>query len=760
MITRELEVTLNAAVREAEGRRHDLVCLEHILLAMLQDRRAVAILRACGVDLGALEEQLKQHLAKLDGVPAGQKLEMEQTQAVTRVMRRAAIHVQSAGKKEIDAGDVIAAMLREQESHAVYLLQRMGVSRLDVLDYISHGVTKGGSDDELDGQADQDRDDGASRRSSRDALAGYCLPLNDRARAGKIDPLVGRVDELKRTIHILCRRRKNNPILVGEAGVGKTAIAEGLALAIVEGRVPKPLAEAEIFALDMGALIAGTKFRGEFEQRLKSVIRAVTERPFGILFIDEIHTIVGAGAVSGGTLDASNILKPSLASGELRCIGATTFKEFQGSFDRDKALVRRFQRVEVPEPSVDETVRILRGLKGAYERHHGVHYMAKALQVAAELADRHINDRFLPDKAIDVLDEAGAAARMLPPVPKPRAIGAREIEAAVARAAKVPTQTVLADDRKRLGGLADALKLVLYGQDHAIDAVVAAIKLARAGLGSPTRPVGCFLFAGPTGVGKTELACQVAKALGIELLRFDMSECNEKHTVSRLIGAPPGYVGYDQGGLLTDGVIKTPHSVVLLDEVEKAHPDIFNILLQVMDHATLTDNNGRRADFRQVVLIMTTNAGARGELAGTMGFGGGQAAEATSRVLLERSFPPEFRNRCDAQVIFRPLSEETMERLVDKQIGELEAKLEKLRVQLELTDQARRWLARHGHSRLFGARPMARLIVEQITRRLPDEIFSGRLREGGTVVVDADGDEGLRVDIVAAASRPEQACAR
>ena len=629
MITRELEVTLNQAVREAEKRRHDLVCLEHILLAMLQDRRASAILRACGVNFKELGDQLRTHLGKLDGVPSGQKIEMEQTAAVTRVMRRAAIHVQSAGKKEIDAGDVMAAMLREQESHAVYLLHRQGVSRLDVLDYISHGIAKNSAGEEDGETRGGDEFDGATAergaRAHREALANYTVALNDKARAGKIDPLIGRAEELKRTIHVLCRRRKNNPILVGEAGVGKTAIAEGLALAVVQGRVPKVLADAEIFSLDMGSLIAGTKFRGEFEQRLKAVVAAVGERPHGVLFIDEIHTIVGAGAVSGGTLDASNILKPMLAAGEVRCLGATTYSEFRSHFAGDRALARRFQKIDVPEPSVPETVQILRGLKGPYEDHHHVTYVGRALQVAAELAAKHLTDRFLPDKAIDVMDEAGAAARLLPATDRRRTIGVREMEAVVARAAKVPTRTVAADDKKRLGGLEGELKLTIYGQDEAVAAVVSAIKVSRAGLGSDTRPVGSFLFAGPTGVGKTELARQLAKALGIELLRFDMSEYSEKHTISRLIGAPPGYVGFDQGGLLTDAVVKTPHAVVLLDEIEKAHPDIYNILLQVMDYATLTDSNGRKADFRQVIVIMTTNAGAR-EMSG-QGIGFGSAGQ-------------------------------------------------------------------------------------------------------------------------------------
>jgi ATP-dependent Clp protease ATP-binding subunit ClpA len=741
MITRELEMTFNLAVREAERRRHDLVCLEHILFAMLQDRRAQEILRHCGLDIEALKASLTSYLDTLQSVPEGVKLELEQTVAVTRVLRRAAIHVQSAGKKEIDAGDMLAAMYREQDSHAIYLLQKQGVSRLDVLDYISHGVSKATPDEEAPPEAEAEGQEGAKRKRA-DALANYTVNLNDKARAGKIDPLIGRADELKRALHVLCRRRKNNPIFVGEPGVGKTAIAEGLALAIVHEDVPALLVGAEIFALDLGALIAGTKFRGEFEQRLKAVIAAITERPQAILFIDEIHTIVGAGAVSGGTLDASNILKPALAAGELRCMGSTTYKEYQGAFERDRALARRFQKIDIKEPSEEDTVAILRGLKRAYEAHHQVVYSAPSLRLAAELAHKYLTDRHLPDSALDVLDEAGSANRLLPASKRQKTIRTKDIEQVVAQMARVPARSVSLTDKERLSSLERELKLTIYGQDRAVADVVAAIKLARAGLKNPQRPMGAFLFAGPTGVGKTELARQVAKSMGVELLRFDMSEYMEKHTVSRLIGAPPGYVGFDQGGLLTEAVIKNPHAVLVLDEIEKAHPDLFNLLLQVMDHATLTDNNGRKADFRNVLVIMTTNAGAREMEAGHIGFGATAQAN-DNKASLERTFAPEFRNRLDGLVTFTHLPPSVIEQIVDKLITELEAQLSAKRVTLELTAGARSYLATHGYDRKFGARPMGRLIDDKIRRRLADEILFGALQHGGVVRVDVGGSEGL-----------------
>lgn len=751
MITRELEMTFNTAVREAERRRHDLVCLEHILYAMLQDKRAQEVLRGCGADLEGLKKQLENYLDSMQTVPEGAKLELEQTVAVTRVLRRAHIHVQSAGKKELDAGDVLAAMYREQDSHAIFLLQEQGISRLDVLDYISHGVSKVGSDAATVGDSEEaEGEGGESKKGKGDPLVAFTVDLVAKATEGKIDPLIGRSEELQRTIHVLCRRRKNNPVYVGEPGVGKTAIAEGLALAIHDKKVPELLHDAEVFALDMGSLIAGTKFRGEFEQRLKAVIGAIKDRPNAILFIDEIHTIVGAGAVSGGTLDASNILKPALASGELRCIGSTTYKEYQGVFERDRALARRFQKIEVKEPTVPETIQILRGLQKSYESHHSVVYTKKAVRVAAELAAKYINDRHLPDKAIDVLDEAGAAARLLPEGKRHKAIRARDIEAIVSKMARIPARTVSANDRDRLGSLANELKLVIYGQDKAIDSVVAAIKLSRAGLGSPQRPVGSFLFAGPTGVGKTELARQLAKTMGVELLRFDMSEYMEKHTVSRLIGAPPGYVGYDQGGLLTDAVVKNPYAVLVLDEIEKAHPDLFNILLQVMDHATLTDNNGRKADFRNVVVIFTTNAGAHEMEMGSIGFGS-TPQSGDGKASIERTFSPEFRNRLDAWITFDHLSSGTIEHVVDKLVDELEAQLLDKRVTLELSPAARRWLAERGYDRKNGARPMGRLIDREIRRKLADEILFGKLRDGGAVTVGVDGSaQELTFDIVPA----------
>ena len=744
MITRELEATFNLAVREAERRRHDLVCLEHILYAMLRDARASEILRHCGAQPEEIKESLEKQLAQMQQVPEGIKLELEQTVAVTRVLRRAAIHVQSAGKKEIDAGDVLAAMYREQDSFAVYVLQQQGISRLDVLDYISHGVSKlaeeGGGDEPVElGQE--------PRAKKKDALGLYCMDLLRRAQEGRIDPLIGREAELSRTIQVLCRRRKNNPVFVGEPGVGKTAIAEGLALAVHQGRVPSLLQDAKLYALDMGALIAGTKFRGEFEQRLKAVLAALQAQPQAILFIDEIHTIVGAGAVSGGTLDASNLLKPALANGELRCIGSTTDREYQSSIEKDPALARRFQKVHVAEPTPQEAERILFGLKDAYERFHEVVYTAEAIKHAVQLSHRFINGRFLPDKAIDVLDEAGAAARLAAAKSgkKQQSIDVIDIEAIVATMARIPPRTVSSNDRTRLRKLDQDLRLVIYGQDRAIDAVAAAVRLSRTGLAGPNRPVGSFLFAGPTGVGKTELARQLAQCLGVRLVRFDMSEYMEKHTVSRLIGAPPGYVGFDQGGLLTDAITKDPHAVLVLDEIEKAHPDVFNLLLQVMDHATLTDNNGRKADFRNVLLIMTSNAGARDMEMSPIGFGA-SSSPGDAAPSLKRLFAPEFRNRLDEIVMFQHLSSDVMGNVVDKMVAELEAQLEEKRVGIELRPAARDWLVKHGYSRENGARPMARLIKDRIRQPLADELLDGDLQEGGTAIVDVGGD-GLTVRV-------------
>jgi ATP-dependent Clp protease ATP-binding subunit ClpA len=739
MISRELEMTFNVALSEAEKRRHEYLCLEHFLWAMLKDPFAANILRACGADLSALQKQLDEHLSALENVPKETQLQVEETLAVTRVLRRAAVHVQSSGKKEMDAGDVLAAMFHEENSFAVYVLKQQGVTRLGILEYISHGMPS--VDDEPASISIED-DKSASKG---DALASFAVDLVAKAKAGKIDPLIGRQDELQRTVHVLCRRRKNNPVYVGDPGVGKTAIAEGLALAVAQGNVPEPLKNAEIFSLDMGALIAGTKFRGEFEQRLKSVMKALVGKPNSILFIDEIHTIVGAGAVSGGALDASNILKPALASGELRCIGSTTYKEFKNVFEHDRALARRFQKIDVKEPSMDETVKILQGLKKTYEEHHGVTYSDSALRLAAELSSKHINDRFLPDKAIDVIDEAGAAARLLVGGKTPRTIRTKDIEQIVAKMARIPARTVSMSDKEKLVSLDRELKLVIYGQDKPIDGLVSAIKLSRSGLGSPQRPVGSFLFAGPTGVGKTELARQLAKSMGVELVRFDMSEYMEKHTVSRLLGAPPGYVGFDQGGLLTDAIVKNPYAVLLLDEIEKAHPDVFNILLQVMDHATLTDNNGRKADFRNIVLILTTNAGAYEMEKGMVGFGASDQP-GDSKGAVERMFPPEFRNRLDGIFYFHQLSPEVVEQVVDKFIGELEAQLQSKRITLNLFPEARRWIAEHGYDKKHGARPMGRLIDNEIRRKLADEILFGALAAGGEADVEVvDGKLVIKV---------------
>ena len=755
MIAKELEATFNLAVDDARRRRHDLVCLEHVLLALLKNQYAIEVLTACGGDLKALARDLETFLATLDTVPDDKEFEMEQTMGVTRVLRRAAVHVQSSGKKEIDAGDVLAAMYREPESHAVFLLEKQGVTRLDILDFISHGVSKAGESGLADVRrvSDEDDDEAAGGRSAKkDVLETFCINLLKKAAEGKIDPLIGRAAELERTIHVLCRRRKNNPVFVGEPGVGKTAIAEGLALAIQAGTVPDLLKDAEVFALDMGSLIAGTKFRGEFEQRLKAVIKAIVEKKHAILFIDEIHTIVGAGAVSGGTLDASNILKPALANGELRCIGSTTHKEYQASFERDRALARRFQKIDVSEPSIADAIAILKGLKPQYEKHHGVTYTMPAIEQAVELSAKYINDRHLPDKAIDVIDEAGAAVRLLPEDKRPEKIRPEDIETIVAKIARIPAKTVSTSDKEKLATLDRDLKLVIYGQDQAVGSLVSAIKLSRSGLGSPQRPVGSFLFSGPTGVGKTELARQLAKIMGVELVRFDMSEYMEKHTVSRLIGAPPGYVGFDQGGLLTDAIIKHPHAVLILDEIEKAHPDLFNILLQVMDHATLTDNNGRKADFRNVVIIMTTNAGASEMSKPGIGFDAGMQVK-DAKAAIERTFAPEFRNRLDASISFMHLNEEVIKQVVEKFAAELETQLRDKKVTLALTDEARTWLARHGYDKANGARPMGRLIDKEIRRRLADEILFGKLQHGGDVQVDVKNDE-VVLDIVEGKPQP------
>ncbi|PON19898.1 ATP-dependent Clp protease ATP-binding subunit ClpA [Candidatus Entotheonella serta] len=752
MLTRELQQTINRAAHEAMERRHEYLTLEHLLYALIDDRKGNDVLRNCGGDLSGLKRDLEQFMAEnLEVLPDHIEYTPDHTAAFERVFERALIQAQGSGQVTIDATNILVALYQERRSYAVYLLEKQGISRLDVLNYISHGTSKFDSDvDTLDGDGepmaigDEDED----TEPPRNALEAFTVNLIERAEANKIDPLIGRDTEIKRTIHILCRRRKNNPVYVGEPGVGKTAIAEGLALKIQRGEVPGPLQGAEVYALDMGALLADTKYRGQFEQRLKAVIKELQEKPGVILFIDEIHTIVKAGAVEGGAMDASNILKPALASGELRCIGSTTYPEFKASFERDKALGRRFQKIEVHEPTIPNTIAILQGLKRYYEAHHDVTYDDEAIVAAAELAGKHINDRFLPDKAIDVMDEAGAAVKLMDETERPdRRVITDDIEQVVASTAKIPPKSVSHSDKERLQILEQELKAVLYGQNHAVEQVVRAIKLSRSGLGNPTKPVGSFLFAGPTGVGKTELAKQLARVLGVEFLRFDMSEYMEKHTVSRLIGAPPGYVGFDQGGLLTDAINKTPHSVLVLDEIEKAHPDVFNILLQVMDHATLTDNNGKKADFRNVILIMTTNAGAREMTNADIGFrtaieGNGQnKGMGKAKSAIERTFSPEFRNRLDAWIQFNQLEMVHVERVVDKFVDELREQLVDKHVTIELTDTAREWLARQGFDLLYGARPMARLIQQKIREPLSEAILFGELQGGGHAEADIQGDD-------------------
>jgi ATP-dependent Clp protease ATP-binding subunit ClpA len=736
MISKELESTLNVALKEAKNRRHEYVSLEHLLFALLRDKDGKAAIIACGGDLEKLGKSLEEFFTtQVEKLPDGWDQEPQQTLSFHRVLQRTVIHAQSAERKEINGGNVLIAMYREPDSYAVYLLEEQGISRFDVVNYVSHGVSKIPTDEEPEATSDEEQDEEGRPGRRVNPLEAFTVNLVDKAGQGTIDPLIGRADEIERTIHVLCRRRKNNPIYVGDPGVGKTAIAEGLALKIHEGAVPDALKDAVIYALDMGALLAGTKFRGDFEARLKGVLNGLKKHPNSILFIDEIHTIVGAGATSGGSMDASNILKPALASGELKCIGSTTYHDYKSYFERDRALARRFQKIEVPEPSQDEAIQILEGLKPHYEKHHGVHYSGGAIRAAVKLSAKHINDRRLPDKAIDVIDEVGAAVKIQPVEKRRKMIGPKDIEKIVAKIAKIPPRTVSTSDKEQLQNLERDLKLVVFGQDTAIETLASTIKLSRSGLGQPEKPIGCFLFAGPTGVGKTELAKQLAHTMGIEFLRFDMSEYMEKHTVSRLIGAPPGYVGFDQGGLLTDAINRNPYAVLLLDEIEKAHPDLFNILLQVMDHATLTDNNGKKADFRNIVLIMTTNAGAR-EMSGTpIGFGA-RSNVGKGKEAIEKMFSPEFRNRLDSIITFNSLSQENIERVVDKFIIELDQQLNERKVFLQLMPKARRWFAEHGYDLTFGARPMARLIQQEIKRVLADEILFGKLQNGGKVEVD------------------------
>jgi ATP-dependent Clp protease ATP-binding subunit ClpA len=739
MISRELQASLTLALMEAKRRRHEYLSLEHVLFALLHDHDTAEVIRHCGGDLDAIKRDIEAFWAThVRALPEGAETDPKQTLSFQRVVQRAAMHVQAAGKREIDGRNILVAMLREPESHAVFCLEKQGITRLDVLNYVSHGISKLAQEPDPTPDRDDDDEESGSRRA-RNPLELFTLNLVQRAREGKIDPLIGRAAELQRTIHVLCRRRKNNPIYVGDAGVGKTAMVEGLALRIAKGEVPSVLKQAVIYSLDMGALLAGTKFRGQFEERLKGVLAALKREPHAILFIDEIHTIVGAGATSGGSMDASNMLKPALSSGDLRCIGATTFHEYKSYFERDRALARRFQRIDVFEPSVDETTKILEGLQPHYEQHHGVRYTPEAIRTAAELAKRYINDRFLPDKAIDVIDEVGAAMKILPAEERREMIERTDIEDAVARMAKIPPKNISIDVREQLKNLDSDLGMVIFGQDAAITALASAIKLSRSGLGHPEKPVGSFLFSGPTGVGKTEVARQLARILAVEFLRFDMSEYMEKHTVSRLIGAPPGYVGFDQGGLLTDAINRTPYAVLLLDEIEKAHPDLFNILLQVMDHATLTDNNGRKADFRNVILIMTTNAGAQEMSATPVGFGARTNAGKGKQVI-ERMFSPEFRNRLDATIAFESLNDEAIKRVVDKFLIELDLQLNEKNVMVQVSERARTWLAKRGYDPVFGARPMARLIQTEIKRPLADEILFGRLQNGGTVEIDEAND--------------------
>jgi ATP-dependent Clp protease ATP-binding subunit ClpA len=740
MLSKELEFSLNAAFRAAYDKRHEFITVEHLLLSMLDNQSALEVLNACGANIDQLRKELQEFLYETTPlIPIGVKRDTQPTLGFQRVLQRAAFHVQSAGKKEVTGANILVAIFSEQDSQAVYLLGKQDISRLDIVNYISHGISK--LHDDSDGsQRDASSEEEGEAGASGNPLEKYAANLNELAKKGKIDPLIGRKDEVERTIQVLCRRRKNNPLLVGEAGVGKTAIAEGLAKKIVENEVPEILKDSVIYALDLGALVAGTKYRGDFEKRLKSLLAQLKKEPQSILFIDEIHTIIGAGSASGGVMDASNLIKPMLASGEMRCIGSTTYQEFRGVFEKDRALARRFQKIDITEPSVDETYLILRGLKSRFEQHHDVKYSLSALRTAAELSNRYINDRHLPDKAIDVIDEAGACQRLMPVSRRKKLIGTLEIEDIVAKIARIPPKTISTNDKDKLKDLEKHLKMLVFGQDEAISALSAAIKLSRAGLREIQKPVGSFLFAGPTGVGKTEVSRQLAKVLGIELIRFDMSEYMERHTVSRLIGAPPGYVGFDQGGLLTEAVTKNPHAVLLLDEVEKAHPDVFNLLLQVMDHGTLTDNNGRKADFRNIVLIMTTNAGAMDADRPSIGFT--QQDNSTDAMkAIERLFAPEFRNRLDGIIQFKSLNMDIIRQVVDKFIFELESQLSEKRVSLALEPDAREWLAVHGCDPKMGARPMSRVIQENIKKPLADEILFGKLADGGMVRISVEDDK-------------------
>ncbi len=744
MLSRNLEQTLHRSLSLASERRHEYATLEHLLLGLADDSDAATVLRACGVDLDKLRSDLGEFLDKdLAGLATDRPGDPKPTAGFQRVVQRAAIHVQSSGRDEVTGANVLVALFSERESHAVYFLQLQDMTRLDAVNFISHGIAKApgrstqrpvtGTTGQAENHQEQEREEKPNRRN-QDALSNYCVNLNKKAMAGKIDPLIGRESEIERTIQILCRRTKNNPLYVGDPGVGKTAIAEGLAKRIVEGDVPEVLARSTIFALDMGALLAGTRYRGDFEERLKAVVSELENQQGAILFIDEIHTVIGAGATSGGAMDASNLLKPALASGNLRCIGSTTYKEFRNYFEKDRALVRRFQKIDVNEPNLEDSVKILRGLKANYEKHHKVRYTDEAIRAAVELSAKYINDRKLPDKAIDVIDEVGASRMLLPEHKRRKTVTLRDVEEMVAKIARIPAKSVSADDKETLRNLERDLKAMVFGQDKAIEALSAAIKLARAGLREPEKPIGNYLFCGPTGVGKTEVARQLASTMGIELIRFDMSEYMERHSVSRLIGAPPGYVGFDQGGLLTDAIDQHPHAVLLLDEIEKAHPDLFNILLQVMDHGKLTDHNGKTVDFRNVILIMTTNAGASDLAKEAIGFGR-ESRVGEDEDAIKRLFTPEFRNRLDATIAFAGLTPEIVGRVVEKFVMQLEAQLADRNVTIELSSAAKEWLAERGYDRLYGARPLGRVIQEHVKKPLAEELLFGRLVKGGSVKV-------------------------
>jgi len=746
MLSRELEVTLNLAFKDARTKRHELMSVEHLLLALLDNTSAVTVLNACGADIEKLRSELAEFLeATTPLIPQNETdRETQPTLGFQRVLQRAVFHVQSSGKKEVDGANVLVAIFSEQESHAVFLLKQEEVNRIDVVNYIAHGVSKNGEEPAPRGEDGTEADEDGEKQSS--PLEAYATNLNEQAKKGLVDPLVGRDKEVERVIQILSRRRKNNPLLVGESGVGKTAIAEGLAKLIVDGQVPDVIKDSTVHALDLGALLAGTKYRGDFEKRLKALLNELKETPNQILFIDEIHTIIGAGAASGGVMDASNLLKPLLASGEIRCIGSTTYQEYRGIFDKDRALSRRFQKIDVEEPSVEDTYNILKGLKTRFEEHHQLKYTDRSLRVAAELADKYINDRFMPDKAIDVIDEVGAFQQLQPPSKRKKQISVNDVEKMVAKIARIPPKNVSSSDKNALRDLETNLKMVIFGQDEAIDNLSSAIKLSRAGLKEEGKPIGSFLFSGPTGVGKTEVCRQLSSILGVELIRFDMSEYMERHTVSRLIGAPPGYVGYDQGGLLTESITKHPHSVLLLDEIEKAPPEVFNLLLQVFDHGTLTDNNGRKADFRNVIIIMTTNAGAQEMSRRSIGFQN-QDHSTDGMEVIKRMFTPEFRNRLDGIIQFGALTKDVIKTVVDKFLVEIQVQLDDKKVQLDVEDEAREWLAENGYDEKMGARPMQRLIQNRIKKELAEDILFGRLSHGGGTVHVTVEDDDLKLEI-------------